>query len=536
MNPHAAAPDDAPPASCVIVHAPTANDARLTAEFLQGAGFLARICEDFAELENGADEQWGCFIVAEEALLGDSSRLLVSALERQPSWSDIPVIIITSGGKASIERLQRLALLGPGGNVSLLERPFRPDTLVSATAVALKARSRQYEVRDLLQALGTARDEAERANRAKDDFLAALSHELRTPLNPVLLLASAGAANPSLPESVRAAFSVIRKNVNLEARLIDDLLDLTRIVRGKLQLEKIRCSIHVILRDAASNVQGEADEKTVRVELALNATADTVRGDPVRLQQVFWNVIKNAVKFTPEESTVFVESANTPDGGISVRITDSGIGLDHSELEHIFDAFSQGEHALGAENIRHGGLGLGLYISRMLVELHEGRITAASDGPGRGSTFTIALPAAAPERREQGPSARSEAGGPSDDSTPSARPRVLLIEDHADTLAALMLLLRRNYEVVTAASGKEARARASEGGFDIVISDIGLPDERGNDLMEYLMTTYGLKGIALTGYGMDEDVKRSRAAGFVAHLTKPVEFSTLEKTLSEALS
>lgn len=517
----------------VLVLAPTANDARLTVEFLSGAGFLAEACGNLANLGEGADEKCGCLIVAEETLRAESVRMLVATLERQPSWSDIPVILITSGGEASRERLRRLALLGPGGNVTVLERPFRPATLVSATAVALKARSRQYQVRDLLADLSAARDEAERANRAKDDFLAALSHELRTPLNPVLLLAGAGAANPTLPERVRADFSVIRKNINLEARLIDDLLDLTRIARGKLQLDKLRCEVHAILRDAIANVQGEVTEKHTRLTLDFQAGAAEVLGDPVRLQQVFWNVLKNAVKFAPAGGRVKVSTRTVGENRIAVQVVDSGIGLMAEEIAHIFDAFSQGEHVYARESVRYGGLGLGLSISRMLVEMHDGTIRAESDGPGRGATFTVELPSLAPLQLQTPFTLRE---------TPSAalpdgevpRRRVLLVEDHEDTLAAMSFLLGRKFEVVTASTGKEARARAGEGFFDLVVSDIGLPDEKGYDLMAYLQKTHGLRGIALTGYGMEDDVQRSREAGFIDHLTKPVEFVTLERALARA--
>ncbi len=519
----------------VLVLAPTANDARLTVEFLSGAGFEAEACGSVAHLGEGVDETCGCLIVAEETLRADSVRLLVETLERQPSWSDIPVILITSGGEVSRERMRRLALLGPGGNVTVLERPFRPSTLVSAAAVALKARVRQYQVRDLLADLSAARDEAERANRAKDDFLAALSHELRTPLNPVLLLAGAGAANPALPERVRADFSVIRKNVTLEACLIDDLLDLTRIARGKLQLERLPCDVHVILRDAIANVQGEVTEKHIRLARNFEAGAMEVLGDPVRLQQVFWNVLKNAVKFSPAGGCVEVQTRNLTGDRIAVQVIDSGIGLMGEEIAHIFDAFSQGGHATAKENVRYGGLGLGLSISRMLMELHGGSIRAESAGPGMGATFTMELPCLALVPRPA--SVRvAELELSEDSDRPARRRRVLLVEDHEDTLAAMSFLLGLKYDVVTACTGEEARARAEEGRFDLVVSDIGLPDEKGYDLMAHLQKRHGLRGIALTGYGMEEDVQRSRDAGFIDHLTKPVEFGTLERALRRAFA
>jgi len=517
----------------VLLLAPTANDARLTGAFLHDAGFPTQICADLAQMRERVDENCGCLVVAEEALRRESVRLLVEALEQQPSWSDIPVIIITSGGEVSRERLQRLALLGPAGNVSLLERPFRPATLVSTAAVALKARARQYQVRDLLLALGRARDEAEQASRAKDDFLAALSHELRTPLNPVLLLAAAGAENPRLPPKVREDFAVIRKNVNLEARLIDDLLDLTRIARGKLQMNSIFCDMHGILADAIQNVRGDAEEKGIRLTVDRQAVQPGVQGDPVRLQQVFWNVLKNAVKFAPTHSVVQVTTLRAPAGRVTVSIQDEGIGLSSRELEHIFDAFSQGNHDRLSDRNPSGGLGLGLAISRMLVELHEGSIWAESAGPGLGATFFITLPTVAHSSHEDGAPDQEPSVVPV---VPAETPRrrILLVEDHEDTLAAMAFLLGLHFDVVTASSGKEARARAAEGPFDLVVSDIGLPDEKGYDLMTFLKTEHGLTGIALTGYGMEDDMALSEKAGFLAHLTKPVEFGVLEQTIREA--
>lgn len=514
----------------VLILAPTANDGRLTGKFLHEAGFSIQVCDDLVQMREGTNENCGCLVVAEEVLRRETVRVLVEALEQQPSWSDIPVILITSGGEVSRERLQRLALLGPAGNVSLLERPFRPATLVSTAAVALKARARQYQVRDLLLALGRARDDAEQASRAKDDFLAALSHELRTPLNPVLLLAAAGAENPRLPPKVREDFAVIRKNVNLEARLIDDLLDLTRIARGKLQMNSIFCDVHGILEDAIQNVEGDAEEKGIRLILDLQARQPGVQGDPVRLQQVFWNVLKNAVKFAPAHSRVQVTTAPT-DGGVTVSVRDEGIGLSPAELEHIFDAFSQGNHARLPERSPIGGLGLGLAISRMLVELHDGTIRAESSGPGLGATFFITLPTVAMPSCESSDRETSPA-----QATPreTSRRRVLLVEDHEDTLAAMSFLLGLHFDVVTASCGREARARAAEGPFDLVVSDIGLPDEKGYELMAFLKTHHGLAGIALTGYGMEEDVALSEKAGFLTHLTKPVEFGALEQAIREA--
>ena len=381
--------------------------------------------------------------------------------------------------------------------------------------------------------LEAARDRAVAASRAKDAFLAALSHELRTPLNPVLLLASDGEADESLPASVRERFSIVRTNIELEARLIDDLLDLTRISRGMLALDIRPHDVQALLRYAIETVQGELVEKSLRLEVQTEPGEAVVLADAVRLQQVFWNVLKNAVKFTADCGRIDVR-AFTVQGRRRVRIevSDSGIGMTSDELSRAFDAFAQGDHATSGATHRFGGVGLGLSISRMLVEQHGGTISATSEGRGKGSTFAIELPLAtgvrlpvdvAPEQME---TAKSGA-------TSMERGRVLLVEDHAATRSALAALLRRRrFNVVTAASAAEARALAERGEMRLIISDIGLPDASGYDLMKEVRDRFGLRGIALTGYGTEEDVERSREAGFEAHLTKPVTVQALDRALA----
>jgi signal transduction histidine kinase len=386
-----------------------------------------------------------------------------------------------------------------------------------------------------------ARDAAEKASRAKDDFLAALSHELRTPLNPVLLLASDAAVNATLPADVRSDFETIRKNVELEARLIDDLLDLTRITRGKLVLDLHRVNVLVVLRDAIATVAAELEQKRIALVTTFSADAHEVMGDPVRLQQIFWNVLRNAVKFTPPNGRIVVEARVTgsPER-VVVKITDTGIGMTADEIERVFDAFAQGDHANVTGSHRFGGIGMGLAISRMLVESQKGTIRAASQGRNQGSEFTIELPKAL------------EHEGRTDASSPEAAPavaacsngagssgprkRILLVEDHDPTRIALThLLALRDYDVTPAGTVTEARAVGMNQVFDLLISDIGLPDGSGYDLIAELHERRGLRGVALTGYGMEQDIARSREAGFIAHLTKPVSMPSLDKVLAQAL-
>jgi PAS domain S-box-containing protein len=378
-----------------------------------------------------------------------------------------------------------------------------------------------------------ANEEILAASRAKDDFLAMLSHELRTPLNPVLLLAGDAARNRDLPPGVRADFDAIRRNIEMEARLIDDLLDITRITHGKLTLEKQALEVHDVLRSALAMVESDIERKKIHLKLALTARRQTVLADPVRLQQVFLNLLKNAIKFTPENGDITVETS-AAGADLEIKITDTGVGIAPADLETIFEAFSQAGQA------GWGGLGLGLAISRKLVEMHSGSIRATSAGRQRGASFCITLPVIAAPKA----AARSERPAPgtpplaASGAQPTRRSRILLVEDHEPTRAALTrLLLRRRFEVTGAGSVAEARSFADEAkpGFDLVISDIALPDGNGYDLMNELREEHHLEGIALTGYGMEEDVQRSFEAGFATHLTKPVKIESLDQALDAIL-
>lgn len=380
-----------------------------------------------------------------------------------------------------------------------------------------------------------ARDEAMAASRAKDDFLAALSHELRTPLSPVLLIASAAAADESLTPEVRGDFSTIAKNAMLEARLIDDLLDLTRITRGKMVLELRPVDVHAVLQDALATVRPEVQDKNLSLITDLSAVNHVAEADSARLQQVFWNVLKNAVKFTPLGGRIRVETRSVTDSNeMTVTVTDSGIGMTAEELSRVFQAFSQGDHAGATPGThRFGGLGLGLAISQMLMQLHSGSVTALSPGRGKGSTFVLRIPLSPvpPSAVPEAVVAPVEAPIlPNKD--PKNRSPILLVEDHEPTRSVLTnLLQQRNYVVVSTDSVAGALQLASTGVFEFVVSDLGLPDGSGYDLMKELSQRHRLKGIALSGYGMEQDVARSKEAGFVGHLTKPVTFRTLEKVL-----
>jgi CheY-like chemotaxis protein len=371
--------------------------------------------------------------------------------------------------------------------------------------------------------LRDAKEQAEEANRAKDHFLAVLSHELRTPLTPVLASVQALQSESAVAEDLAPLLDIIRRNVELEARLIDDLLDLTRIERGKLQLNSEVVDVAALLENVLDICAPEIAAKRLIVTTDLRAPQHHVQGDSARLQQVFWNLIKNAVKFTPEGGEVTIAASNDTTGRLGVTIADTGIGIAPDFLLRIFNAFEQGERTI---NKRFGGLGLGLAISRTLVDLHGGHLTAASDGEGRGASFTVDLPtvprADLPGRDQESPveGARSGRGV-----------KVLLVEDHIDTRNVMrMFLEQRGYDVRVADGVTSALAAADEP-FDLLISDIGLPDGSGLDLIRALSARGPVKGIALSGFGMDADLQRSREAGFLRHLTKPVNGAVLQEVI-----
>ena len=369
--------------------------------------------------------------------------------------------------------------------------------------------------------LREAKEAAEEANRAKDAFLAALSHELRTPLTPVLLTVSALHSDPRIPEGLRDELWMVRRNVEMEARLIDDLLDLTRIAQGKLELRSEVVNLHDIARHAATICRPEVEAKGLTLTLDLRARRHRVRGDGARLQQVLWNLLKNAAKFTPEGGAIALGTEDVGPDGLRIRISDTGIGIPPEALPRLFHAFEQGGRAVTRQ---FGGLGLGLAISKALVDAHGGTIRVDSEGHGKGATFTVELPEATyPAEAGGGP---GETGG---NGERSRSLRILLVEDHADTLRVLSRMVRGlGHAVTTAASVATALDASAAGPFDLLVSDVGLPDGSGVDLMRRLRP---MPGIALTGYGMESDVEACRDAGFAAHLTKPVDFTRLEEAI-----
>jgi PAS domain S-box-containing protein len=381
-----------------------------------------------------------------------------------------------------------------------------------------------------------ARAAAEAANAAKDRFLATLSHELRTPLTPVLAVISALEANGRCPAELHRELDMVRRNVELEARLIDDLLDLTRISRGKLDLRRQDVDVRRILEHSIETCCGE-DVAAGRLRVIKEFTAPDhgLWADGPRLTQVFWNLLSNAVKFTPAGGIITVRSWREKDADrLAVEVADTGVGIAPDLLPRIFDAFEQGEPVPSRPAV---GLGLGLAISKAIVELHGGDLSVHSPGRNQGAVFTVRLPAN-PWRTQGDLEASSQTEHPRiEDRAPL---HILLVEDHADTAEAMVALLQGlGHRITLAANVAEALAAAGDlqgrpdQELNLVVSDIGLPDGSGFDLMRELTRRYGLRGIALSGYGMEEDLRRSKEAGFERHLTKPINLESLQAVIHE---
>jgi PAS domain S-box-containing protein len=376
-------------------------------------------------------------------------------------------------------------------------------------------------------ALERAKKEAEDASRAKDQFLAMLSHELRTPLTPVLMTIAALQRDPGVSDEILQDLETIQRNIELEALLIDDLLDLTRIEHGKLELHNDAVNIHTGLDHALGILATEVTDKNLTITKDFRAIEHHSWADGARLQQVFWNLIKNAVKFTGAGGQIDIHTRNDEEHCIIIDVVDNGVGIEPGLQPKIFDAFEQGGVSVTS---RYGGLGLGLAISKRVIDLHGGNIEVTSAGRGQGSTFRITLQAMETSLLE-GPARYMEMPA-----FTGAQRQVLLVEDHEDTARVLRRMLEgAGYGVGQANSLAGARDLATKRPFDLLISDLGLPDGSGLELMRELRDRQGMCGIALSGFGMDDDLAASKAAGFSAHLTKPVEWERLRAAIISVL-
>ena len=474
------------------------------------------------------DEQPDCILVDHN--LPDGTGLdFIEDLRELGGTRKFPTVMLTGTGSEAVA----VEAMKAGVQDYLVKNRLNPEALHrTLNAAVYKAHTDRLlaQQRDELE---HAYRQAQEANARKDQFLARLSHELRTPLTPILAAVSAAdEAVPSGPE-LAETFRLIRRNVELEARLIDDLLDITRISHGKLSLDLRPADAHDLVRHALEICRPTAQAKRVILADRLEATRHCARADAARLQQVFWNLLNNAIKFTPAGGRVEIRTHDGADNWLEVEVADSGMGIPAAKVDRIFTAFEQGDAKVTRE---YGGLGLGLAICKALVEAHGGEISARSPGLNEGAVFHVRLHAESTEACQ--PSAVTPvpaAATPAAASAPVSW-SVLLVEDHADSARVLTALLRRRgYRVYHANSVAEARALYGSEPVDVIISDLGLPDGNGLDLIKDLRAVREVPSIVLSGYGEAEAQANSLQAGVQEHLTKPVELPRLEAALQRVL-
>ena len=480
----------------ILVLAPFGRDGALAEQALTGGGLPAQACADIEELCREIAAGAGAAVLAEEALFPAAAARLQALLAEQPPWSDFPLIIFGKGESS----------IGQAANVTLLDRPVRIRTLLSAARAALRARRRQYQVRD------------------RDQFLAMLGHELRNPISAILTaseLMDRAAGAQSLRERV-----VVARQVRHLSRLVDDLLDVSRVTHGKIPLRERDVDLRRLVDRAAQAFEQAAQLQRVQLACAVGADPAIVRGDPLRLEQVVGNLVSNAIKYTNAGGRVELR-VEAQDGQAVLRVRDTGVGIAPAMLPRVFELFAQ---APGALDRAQGGMGIGLTLVKRLVELHRGTVQAASEGPGQGSEFVVRLPLAGPAP------AGSAQGAVKDGSRPSASRRlhVVIAEDNVDARDLLQFALEQlGHRVEPCEDGVSAIECAVVGKPDAMLIDLGLPGSDGYQVARAVRGALGeaIRLVALTGYGQPGDRERALAAGFDAFLVKPAEIDAVERAL-----
>lgn len=501
----------------ILIVAPIGRDAELMCAQLQTAGLTCTATRDVYSLCEEIPNGVGALIVTEEALATDAAAALMKTLGEEPPWSEPPLIILT--GSLSFEaKSHSFDGILRRTNVTLVDRPVRIKTLISTTQSALRARQRQYDIRDLM-------DQLEERVHERDRFLAVLGHELRNPLGAILLASQMTEDGGGL-DAEKA--QLIERQARHLTRLVNDLLDLSRVAAGKIVLKRQVIDLADVVTQSVRSVQDAAQRHDI--ELAVRTPADpiVVDADPVRVDQIVTNVLTNAIKYTPEGGHVSVDLGEQ-EGHALIRVTDDGVGIAPERIGAIFELFAQAENAIGRAQ---GGMGIGLALVRNLVELHEGTVTAASPGVGRGSEFAVTLPLASEARRAEA-SGRTAPHAPATDATTPRR--IAIVEDNKDVRDLLLLKLRRlGHNVFDAADGEEGLRVVLEERPDLALVDLGLPGIDGFQLARQVREQLGpdVVLVAVSGFGQPEDKRRALEAGFDEHLTKPADVRDIENLLT----
>jgi signal transduction histidine kinase len=504
----------------VLFLASTRRDAITTARLLHGAGIHLTACTTFDALIDELAEGAGVILVPEEAITPAHNARLAALVQRQPPWSDLPILVLAHAGAKSGATREAVRTLG---NVTLLERPLRVPTLLSAVSTALRARQRQYQIREHLAERARAEESLRLSDQRKNEFLATLGHELRNPLSPMLtgmhLLRAGGVDNAKAAQ----VLAVMERQITHLARLVDDLLEVSRITRGLIEVRRDPLDLVSVVGATLDTLRPTIEAAGHELTVDLPSSSIPVIGDQVRLTQVFANLLTNAAKYTTGHGQIRVTAA-TAAGRAFVSVRDNGIGIPPSHLTSVFDMFMQVDRS---NRRAQDGLGVGLTLVRTLIEMHGGRVEARSEGSGQGSEFVVELPLLAERVPDRDPPSTLQ---------PFPERRILVVDDNRDAAETLGALLERLGATVSVVhSGRSALEHLDQFDPDAMLLDIGMPEMDGYELARQVRATPNHAKtllIALTGWGQEQDFRHSRAAGFDHHLVKPPDIDRLRDLLT----
>lgn len=499
----------------VLICAPVRRDVELLSKLLETAGLRSDACPDLETLGQRLRNDALALLITEEALVPDLVRVLRSFIDDQPFWSDFPIIVF-AGPDSERDYLERLDEFGPRANVTIVDRPVRMKSVVSIMQSVARARTRQFEIRDLLAKL-------EDRIAERDRFLAILGHELRNPLAAIVLAAQMD--DPSTGKLDAEYAERIERQAQHLASLVDDLLDLSRITTGKIALKRSVFDLTLVIAECVKSVRADADRRGIRLMFEPAAEPLVVHADELRVEQIISNLLTNALKYTRQGGRVRVRTERRGDQA-AIVVSDSGVGIARERLDTIFELFSQAENAIGRSQ---GGMGIGLNIVRTLVAMHGGNVEVKSDGIDKGSTFTAILPLSSEPELASGRAPKRTADG--DVAVVPSR-RIIIVDDNADIRDLLQIKLKKlGHAVETAGDGHAGLERIAETHPDIAIIDIGMPGMDGYEVAKRVRANLEdeILLIALTGFGQADDRERAAAAGFDEHLTKPIRVEELQQ-------